>query len=290
MAWHKWWGASQWAAYLEHMELPVKATSKLALTELEARRGDMLSAKELAELMLDDPLFAMRLLKDANQRLPRRMSRDITTPLGVVLSLGTSRFSEQLAQAPEVQDDNRGFVECERRATLSARIAVIYGSYHHDLDPGELALAALLSNAGEIELWAFAPELPQAAQDELNSGRSRRSEEAQLKTCGFAFKDLTLLISEHWQLPPLILHLIRGDETLRAKLARLAMNTARHLSNGAADPGLPHDLVEAAKLTGASVSALVGVLPLLNDEEKGALVQSAETMHAASGSSPDFAV
>ncbi len=281
MTWHKWWGASQWAAYLEHMELPVKASSKLALAELETRRGDLLSAKELADLMLDDPLFALRLLKDANQRLPRRMSRDITTPLGVVLSLGTSRFSEQLAQAPEVQDDNLGFVACEGRATLSARIAVIYGSYHHDLDPGELALAALLSNAGEIELWAFAPELPQAAQDELNSGRSQRSEEAQLKACGFAFKDLTLLMSQHWQLPPLILHLIRGDETLRAKLARLAMNTARHLSKGVADPGLPHDLIAAAKLTGAVVSSLVAALPLLTEDEKGRLVQLTEAVQAS---------
>jgi HD-like signal output (HDOD) protein len=280
MTWHKWWGATQWAAYLEHMELPVKAASKRALAELEASRGDLLSANELASLMLDDPLFALRLLKDANQRLPRRMARDITTPLGVVLSLGTSRYSEQLAQAPEVREDNTGFVECERMATLAGKVAVIYGSYHHDLDPGELALSALLSNAGEMELWAFAPELPQAAKDELKSGHSQRSEEAQVRACGFAFKELTLLMSEHWQLPPLILQLIRGDENMRAKLARLAMATARHLSNGPTDPGLPHDLVEAAKLTGASLTSMASALPLLNEEEKAALVLVSESIRS----------
>lgn len=278
MTWHKWWGASQWAAYLEHMDLPVKASSKQALADLEASRGDMLSAKELADLLLDDPLFALRLLKEANKRLPRRMAKDITTPLGIILSLGTACFSEQLAQAPEVMDDNHGFIECEGRATLAAHIALIYGSYHHDLDPGELALGAMLSDAGEIELWAFAPELPEAALNALHNGLAQRSEEAQRKVCGFAFKDLTLLMCEHWQLPPLILHLIRGDENMRSKLARLALNTARHLGRGPADPGLQHDLVDAAKLTGASIQSLVGALPSLDEDEKAALVEAAEAL------------
>jgi hypothetical protein len=280
MSWHKWWGASQWAAYLEHMELPVKASSKQALLELEASRGDLLSANELAELMLDDPLFTLRLLKDANQRLPRRMAKDITTPLGVILALGSARFSEQLEHAPEVSHDNQGFVEYESRAALASRVALVFGSFHHDLDPGELALAAMLSNAGEIELWAFAPELPLAALAELKSGRARRSEEAQRQSCGFAFKDLTLLMCEHWQLPPLILQLIRGDQNMRAKLARLATDTARHLSNGAADPGLPHDIIEAVKLTGAPVTALVSGLPALDEEEKAALIHSIEEIRA----------
>lgn len=280
MTWHKWWGASQWAAYLEHMDLPVKASSKQALADLEASRGDMLSARELADLLLDDPLFALRLLKEANKRLPRRMAKDITTPLGIILSLGTACFSEQLAQAPEVRDDNHGFIECEGRATLAARIALIYGSYHHDLDPGELALGAMLSDAGEIELWAFAPELPEAALKALGNGLAQRSEEAQRKVCGFAFKDLTLLMCEHWQLPPLILHLIRGDENMRSKLARLALNTARHLDRGPADPGLQRDLADAAKLTGASIQSLVGALPRLAVDEKAALIEAAESLRA----------
>jgi HD-like signal output (HDOD) protein len=276
MTWHKWWGASQWAAYLEHMELPVKAASKRALAELVETRGDLLSPKELAQLMLDDALFALRLLKEANRRLPRRLARDITTPLGAVLALGTTVYSEQLQQAPEVDEGNTGFTVCESRAALAGRIAYLFGSYHYDLDPGELALAALLSNSGEIELWAFAPELPQAALDQRASGRAQRSEEAQQQACGFAFKDLTLLLSEHWQLPSLIVHLIRGDENLRARLARLAVDTARHLDNGASDPALPHDVNEAARLTGATLATVAHSLPILNDEEKAVLLEAAE--------------
>jgi hypothetical protein len=187
-----------------------------------------------------------------------------------------TQYSEQLLRAPEVAEDNKGFAACESRAALAGRIAYIFGSYHHDLDPGELALAALLSNSGEIELWAFAPELPQAALDELESGRAKRSEQAQQQACGFAFKELTLRLSEDWQLPPLIVHLIRGDENLRAKLARLAVDTARHLDRGAADPALPHDVSEAARLTGASLATVTGSLPILTDEQKAALLAAAE--------------
>lgn len=276
MSWHKWWGASQWAAYLEHMDLPVKAASKRALAELEASRGELLAPKELARLMLEDALFALRLLKEANQRLPRRLARDITTPLGAVLALGTTVYAGQLQHAPEADEDNAGFTACEARAALAARIAYLFGSYHHDLDPGELALAALLSNSGEIELWAFAPELAQAALDELKSGRAQRSEQAQQQACGFAFKELTLLMSEHWQLPRLIVQLIRGDESLRARLARLAVDMARHLDNGAADPALPHDVDLAARLTGASLAVVTASLPRLDEADKAALLAAAE--------------
>jgi HD-like signal output (HDOD) protein len=280
MPWQKWWGASQWAAYLEHMELPVKATTQQALKDLEAARGELLSAKELAGLMIEDALFALRLLKESNRRLPRHLKRDITTPLGVVLALGSDQFGRQLAAAPVTAVDNAGFTLCEGRAALAASIAVAWGGLHYDLDTGELALAALLSNAGEIELWSFAPELPQAALDVLKGGHAQRSEEAQHQACGFAFNELTLLLCEHWELPPLILQLIRGDENLRARLARLAVNAARHLGNGADDPALPHDVVLAAKLTGAGTATAAAVLPLLDAEQKAALAEAAARLAA----------
>jgi HD-like signal output (HDOD) protein len=276
MAGQSWWGATQWAAYLEHQEQPIKTASKLALCELEATAGDTLSGHAYAGLMLEDPMLALRLIKEANKRLPRRMARDITTPLGVVMALGTTAFREQIETAPEISAENTGFMACEARASLAARIAFAWGGLHYDLDAGELAMAALLANAGEVELWAFKPELPQLALDELHSGRAARSEAAQRQACGFAFLDVTLLLIDAWNLPQLIKHLIRGDESLRARLARLAVNAARHLSNSAADPALPDDLREAAKLTGATLAVVISTLPGVSDEEKAALMMAVE--------------
>lgn len=274
MVGHAWWGAGQWAAFFEYKEQPIKAASKAALAALEAGAEDTLSAQAYAALLLDDPLLALRLLREANKRLPRRLARDITTPLGVVLALGTQQFKEQIRSAPEVGADNAGFLACEARSSLAARIAVAWGALRHDLDPGELAMAALLANAGEVELWAFVPELPQKALDERRGGRAQRSDQAQRQACGFAFMDLTLLLIENWSLPPLIKQLIRGDDNARARMARLAMNTARHLANGVDDAALPDDMRAAAKLTGANLDVVVGVLPGLGAEDKAALLNA----------------
>ena len=274
MTGHAWWGAGQWAAFLEYKEQPIKASSKAALAALEAGAEDTLSAQAYSALLLEDPLLALRLLREANKRLPRRLARDITTPLGVILALGTQQFKEQIRSAPEVGEDNAGFMACEARASRAARIAVAWGALRHDLDPGELAMAALLANAGEIELWAFVPELPQKALDELHSGRAQRSDQAQRQACGFPFLDLTLLLIENWTLPQLIKQLIRGDEGMRARMARLAVNAARHLGNGLDDAALPDDMKEAVKLTGATLDVVVGVLPDLSPEEKAILLNT----------------
>lgn len=278
MAGHKWWGAAQWAAYFEHMDLPIRAASKDALTRLEEGGEERLSGHEYAALLLGDPLLALRLIKEANRRLPRHLARDITTPLGVLLALGTEHFKEQIRLAPVVDEGNTGFLASEQRSSLGARIAFAWGGLHHDLEQGELALAALLADAGEIELWAFAPDLPRKALDELQSGHARRSDQAQQQACGFAFRELTLLLIEKWNLPKLILQLVRGDEGLRARLARLAVNTGRHLSYGPADPALPHDIVEASQLTHTSIAGVVQCLPGLSSEEREALVQAAESV------------
>jgi HD-like signal output (HDOD) protein len=276
MAGHAWWGATQWAAYLVHQEQPIKAASKTALRELEIAGGEALSAQAYAGLMLDDPMLALRLIKAANERLPLRMARDITTPLGVVLALGTDALRRQIESAPEVSSENSGFMACEARHALAARIASAWGALHYDMDASELAMAALLANAGEVELWAIAPELPQRALDELTSGRAERSEAAQRQACGFAFLDITLLLIDAWNLPQLIRQLIRGDEGQRARLARLAVNTARHLSNGADDPALPDDMREAAKLTGATLGQVVSALPDIGADEKAELLRQVE--------------
>lgn len=278
MAGHDWWGAPQWAAYLEYKELPIKAASKAALTQLEEGGEERLSGHEYAALLLDDPLLALRQLREANRRLPRRLAHDITTPLGILLALGTEQFKRQIRDAPEAAEGNQGFMACERRASLGARIAFAWGSLHHDLDQGELALAALLADAGEIELWAFVPELPQKAFDELHSGRASRSDQAQRQACGFTFRDLSLELIERGGLPQLIKQLIRGDEGLRARLARLAVDAGRHLSYGPTDAALPHDLLAASQLTHAPLATVVQGLPLLTEAEREALLLAATTL------------
>lgn len=275
---HDWWGPPQWAAYFEHKELPIRAASKAALLQLEEAGEEHLSGHEYAALLLNDPLLALRQLREANRRLPRHMARDITTPLGVLLALGTQEFKRQIHSAPEISGDNQGFLKAEMSASLGARIALAWGGLHHDLDQGELALAALLADAGEIQLWAFVPELPLKALEELRSGRASRSDQAQRQACGFTFRDLSLELIERGGLPLLIKQLIRGDESLRARIARLAVDAGRHLSYGPGDPALPHDLIAASRLTNAPLATVALGFPLLSETERSDLLLAAETL------------
>jgi hypothetical protein len=93
--------------------------------------------------------------------------------------------------------------------------------------------------------------------------------------------DITLLLIENWSLPQLIKQLIRGDDGMRARMARLAVNTARHLSNGVEDAALPDDIREAGKLTGAGPDVLVAALPGLSAGERARL------RHAVQASPPE---
>ena len=143
-----------------------------------------------------------------------------------------------------------------------------------------LDIAPLLSEIGELLLWSFAPDLPHNALAALHSGHSPRSIQAQVDTCGFRFKDLTLKCATIWHLPPLLTQFIRGIDNTRANLSRLCVDTARHiLAEGSTSPALPSDIAEAKHLIpGASLQWLTEQLPGLDEEQVSHLVAQAEDL------------
>lgn len=184
------WGVDQWAAYLSSRELPCMPRSKARLLELEAAQGERLAARDLADIAAADPFLCLRLLREAENHRAQRLGHETTTPLGAVMQLGTDTFHKLLLECPETDESNPGLVECEARAHLASRLALRWGSARADVSPDEIAMAALLSEIGELLLWSFADEIPQTALAALHSGHSQRSVQAQLDTCGFRFKDL----------------------------------------------------------------------------------------------------
>ncbi len=271
------WGVNQWAAYLTAQELPSMLRSKMMLRALEETKGDALSAKELAGLAASDPFLCLRLLREAEKRRSRRLGRDTTTPLASVMQLGVTSFREMLAESPETDAESLGLAACESRVVLASHLATLWVSARSDISPDEVALATLLSETGELLLWSFAPELPQAAEDLLASGQVSRSAMAQEMACGFHFKDLTLKCAVIWELPQLLLHLIQGVDNVRANISRLCVDTARHLVAGADNTALPSDLAEAKRLIPqASLPWLASNLIGLNEEQQAAAVEAAK--------------
>jgi HD-like signal output (HDOD) protein len=243
--------------------------SKTRLLELETEEGERLAARDLADIAAADPFLCLHLLREAESHRAQRLGHETTNPLGAVMQLGTDSVHKLLVDSAETNESNHGLAECEARAHLASRLALRWGAARADISPDEIAMAALLSEIGELLLWSFAEELPLAALEALHAGRAPRSLQAQVDTCGFRFKDLTLKCAQIWHLPPLLTQLIRGIDNTRANLSRLCTDTARHLTTGGPDdPALPSDIAEAKHIIpSASLEWLTEQLPGLNDEQ-----------------------
>lgn len=270
------WGVDQWAAFLTAQTIPCMPRTKRLLLALEETEGEELSAADLTSLVIGDPYLCLRLLREAEKRRSHRLGHDTTTPLGAVMQLGFKAFRNLLLESPEADATNPGLCACDARAVMASQIAQMWGKARADIAPEEVAMATLLAEVGELLLWNFAPELPQAALDALHSGRASRSAMAQETACGFRFRELSLKCAEVWHLPQLLVQLIRGTDNIRANLCKLYLDTARHLAAGPDDPALPDDLVQAQKLIPhAGAEWLAAHMVGLNEAQQAALVEAA---------------
>lgn len=273
----KHWGVDQWAAFLTNQELPCMGRSKLMLRALEQTQGEDLSAADLTSLVISDPFLCLRLLREAEKRRTHRLGHDTTTPLGAVMQLGIKVFRNLLLNSGETDDHHHGLLACSARAVMASQIAQMWGRARADISPEEVAMAALLAEMGELLLWHYAPELPLAAAEALHNGQAVRSAQAQEVACGFRFRDLSLKCATVWELPPLLIQLIRGIDNVRANLCKLYLDTARHLVNSADDPALPDDLAQARRLIpSASLEWLAGHMNGLNEERQAKLIEQAQ--------------
>ncbi|MFZ4536990.1 HDOD domain-containing protein [Propionivibrio sp.] len=280
-SWKSRWGVGQWAAYFENQALPVMRRSKLMLAQLEAAEGEMLAPKDLSDIVLQDPLLCLCLLREAERRKSHRLDHETTTALAAIMQLGVDEFRKLLLSSPEVDEDNKGLLAVEARARAAAQIAKVWATGRMDLNPEEVAVAALLAGAGDLLLWVYAADIPLKAEDELNSGRAQRSAQAQTQACGFTFKQLTQQCAERWKLPALVLQLLRGSESLRAQLTRTSSNAARHVLDDSATStlALASDLVDASKLIpNASLEWLVDGLVMLPEERRAGLLEAAQAL------------
>jgi hypothetical protein len=280
-SWKRRWGVGQWAAFFETQELPVMPRSKAMLNTLQESKGEMLAPIELLSIVLLDPLLCLRLLREAERRKSHRLDHETTTALAAIMQLGIDEFRELLLSSKEIEEANTGLLEVESRATVAAQVAQRWALGRNDLNPEEVAVAALLADAGELLLWVYEPELPHAAREALLSGRVKRSSQAQVAACGFDFKQLTMRCAELWQLPVLVLQLLHGMDSPRANLTRICSNAARHIVEASATSNLAlaNDLIEAHKLMpGTSLEWLVGGLAMLPEVHRIELMSIASEL------------
>lgn len=264
------WGVEQWAAYLKDRDIPVLSATRDVFQTLKSQGKDApeFSPREMVDFVHDDPYLALKLLIEAERHRSRRLGKETTTQLGTILQLGSDELYSLIAGSPVVNVDHSGWKAAVSTAVMASSIARAWSNLRADASPEEISLATLLSETGELLLWHFAPELPTEAIAEFESGRASRTGLAQLNTAGFTFRQLTLVLSDVWQLPQMISQLIRGVDRPRTHIAQIAIDCARHLTQNPDNPALPSDIGNIAQyIPGVSKEKLVSVLPI-SDEQR----------------------
>jgi HD-like signal output (HDOD) protein len=247
-------GIESWAALLSDNDPPVLRHTTLAIAAARAR-AESINVREIAGIVLNDPMMTVRVLRFSAAHRGRRQLQDISTVEHAVMMLGVEPFFHHFAQFDIIEDHLQpqallGLLQVIRRAQRAAHFALEWATWRCDLNSEEVAIAALLHDLAEMLLWCHAPEQALKIQALQKSTPSMRSADAQTAVLGFALNDLHALVCRKWELPELLLILMDDAfcEKPRVKNVKLAVDLARHTAHGWDDPALPDDFSAIATL------------------------------------------
>lgn len=282
---HQWqWGINQWVEYLKDKDTPVLPQTRAILAALAAggdEQRDRMSALDLVDIVYADPYLALKLLRRAEERRSRQLGHDTTTPLAAVLQTGYDELQGIVAASPASDDVLPGCHTCEFRSILASSIARAWANRRADISPDEVAMAALLVEIGELLLWHFAPEMTDK-ETQVREWNERYWALIQRPSeIEFTFRQLTMALAQSWELPSLIVMLIKGTDSPRANIARLAADAAKLVTIDIELPALLAILHEVRKVVpAASLAELCEPLPL-PDDIRAALLASIESEPAS---------
>lgn len=252
---HQWhWGINQWVEYLRDKETPILPATRATLAALDAADEAVrasLSARDLVNIVYADPYLALKLLRRAEARRSQQLGHDTTTPLAAILQTGYDELREIVMSSRLSDDVLPGCQACERRAVLAARIARAWAEQRVDVVPDEVAMAALLAETGELLLWHVAAEMTDKEVRIREWNERYWALQHRPSEIDFTFRQLTMALAQAWDLPALIVLLIKGTDTPRANLARLSHDAAKLLIEEAE----PADLVPVLQEVGRSLPA-----------------------------------
>lgn len=270
-----------WTLLFSNNGLPILRVTKRRLEEMRANL-DRVDARELARLILQDPIMTVRVLAYIQPMRGRSLQHDITTIASAVMMAGIEPFFNRFSELFTIEDQVKeagpqallGILQIIRRAQRAADYAQEWAIWRHDINMEEVRIAALLHDLSEMLVWCTAPKLGLSIQDLQKSHPGMRSADAQKMILGFTFHDIQRELCRVWHLPELLQTLIDDDnaEQPRVKNVTLAVQLARHSSHGWDDPALPDDYTEIGHLlniTPEAVRQRLGLEPMPAREADG---------------------
>ena len=262
-----------WVGYFSSVEMPILRQTARRLDE--ARQNiDQVNGRDIAAIVLQDPLLAVRVLAYIQPFRGKHLRSDITTIANAIMMLGVEPFFKRFESPVTIESLLKsepqallGVLHVIRRVQRASRYAHDWAFERHDMNIEEVALAALLHDLAEILLWCFAPRLAIDIRARQASDKTLRSTAAQRQALGIRLFDLQLALCEAWHLPDLLNALMddANAELPRVRNVVLAVNLARHSANDWNNPALPDDFEAIGKLMHIDRETLLGRLSIPDD-------------------------
>jgi hypothetical protein len=253
----------QWREKLRPGDIPIFRHTQAQLRALSPRR-DEIGARDMATVLLADPLATLHILHTLNKRVMERYGTEVLTVEHALMMQGLGVYLDAARHLPVLEDTPAGKdVKClaalqalTRRAQHAAWQARDFAVLHADIRAEEVEVAALLAYAPEYLLWLRAPDTAKALRRER---RRMPAQEAEQQVLGLSMKALRLAVLEDWSIPPTTLDLLDDKNAGRARQVILAacLDMADRSERGWWDEGL---LADYAALSGVENTPLEVVI------------------------------
>ena len=218
---------------------------------------DRVGARNIAQVLLHDPLFTLRVLRYLQAHRRNVQTADITTLEHALMMLGIGPFFTHFVNLPVVEEVMAsqplaidGLMRVAYRAHHAALYARDWANLRRDSRADEVAIAALLHDLAEMLLWCFAPVTSLRISEMMRTEEHLRSSVAQTRVLGFKISQLQHKLIGEWKLAPVLQELMddsHGSQP-RSANAALAVSLARHSVSGWDNPALPDDYVGIQQL------------------------------------------
>ena len=247
---------AEWVEHIGSQQIPVLRHTVRGLDEARTRI-DKVNGREVADIVMRDPLMVVRVLAFIQPFVTRRQMKEIATIDHAVMMMGVEPFFQHF-KAPVIVEDILkphpqaliGLLFIVRRAQRAARFAYDWAVWRRSPNIEEIYTSALLYDLAEILMWVFAPHESARILSMQKADSTLRSVVAQENIFGFRFADLQQMLCKAWQLPELLLS--RFNPELKDKPnflnVSLAVDLARHSANGWDNAALPDDFAAIEQL------------------------------------------
>ncbi len=270
---------AEWLVFLADAEIPVLKHTARDIAHLREDE-DNLGARDVAAVVLQDPMMTARLLRYLQTHKNKNQTRDLVQVEQTLLMMGISRFFDAVKPEPTVEDTLHAhlpalieLLHVVHRAHRASRYAFDWALRLHDLHMEEIRIAALLHDLAEILMWCFSPAEMLKIRAMQKADKTLRSKDAQQQVLGFTLHELHGAVAQAWGMPELLVMLMEDEhaDNERVRNVKLAVDLARHSANGWDDAALPDDYTAIGELLMMSVEDVMGMLVPKADETEQAL-------------------